>query len=406
MPLNLPRPPTSHQSKSDTVTSSDETEFEAFALAQDPLDMQAATWAARRRNGMSADSEAELTAWLEADPRHAEALADMDATLGDVQQLPEEEVVALKVGLLAEVLAPPRRANHAPEPARTRTQNAPESARPVASGLRPWSLGWGQLFPHAAAAALAFSVVGGTWLGWDHWRQLPSFEQTFATVRGRQLTATLPDAGSTMQLDTATRTQVRFYRDRREVYLADGQAMFAVKPDAERPFHVWAGGLRISVVGTRFSVRHTPSGLGAGQTFVAVEEGRVRVTKANPASVKADPETPFNAPVSTTVELVAGQMVVANDAGHLGPVINVPASEISPWRDGRISFDKTPLAQAIAEFERYGPTGLVVRDPAVAALPVGGSYPLHQWLRFKEALPQVLPVRLVRRGEVMEVVAK
>lgn len=47
-------------------------------------------------------------------------------------------------------------------------------------------------------------------------------------------------------------------------------------------------------------------------------------------------------------------------------------------------------------------TGLVKRALAVAALPVGGSYSLNQWQRFAETLPQVLPVRLVRRGEVTE----
>ena len=106
------------------------------------------------------------------------------------------------------------------------------------------------------------------------------------------------------------------------------------------------------------------------------------------------------------IELTAGQMVIADDTGHLGAVSVAPSGRIAPWRDGRISFDQTPLAQAIAEFERYGRTGLVVRDPAVAALPVGGSYSLRQWQRFAETLPQVLPVRLVRRGEVTEVVAR
>jgi transmembrane sensor len=64
------------------------------------------------------------------------------------------------------------------------------------------------------------------------------------------------------------------------------------------------------------------------------------------------------------------------------------------------------LAQALAEFERYGPTGIVVRDPAVASLPVGGSYGVLQVQRFADSLPQTLPVRLVRRGDVLEVVAR
>jgi transmembrane sensor len=167
------------------------------------------------------------------------------------------------------------------------------------------------------------------------------------------------------------------------------------------------------VVGTRFSVQHTGTGLDAGQTVVAVEEGRVRVERRRSGTSGSDDFQATQDVASSTdmssdqpVELTAGQTVVADAQGHIGPVAALAANGVAPWRDGRLSFDQTPLAQAIAEFDRYGRTGLVVRDPAVAALPVGGSYSLQQWQRFAETLPQVLPVRLVRRGEVTEVVAR
>lgn len=402
--------------------SADEREFEAFAQDQDPLDIAAATWVTRQRSGLSAEGEAELQAWLDADPRHAQAFEDMDATFGEVQQLPDDDVAQLRAGLpdrdVASHAAPPRTASppaQAPKPQRPSTGWV--AALPGLNGLlnllRP-------LVPQAAAAAIAFAMVGGGWMGWNHWQRQPVFEQAFATERGQQLKATLPDVigqavapGSTLQLDTATQTQVRLYRDRREVHLQSGQAMFAVHNDPQRPFHVYAGALRITVVGTRFAVRHTGTGLDPGQTVVAVEEGRVRVEKRrtggdNPHGTETpqDLTASANAPTDPPVELTAGQTVVADARGHIGPVATLAASAIAPWRDGRLSFDQTPLAQAIAEFERYGRTGLLVRDPAVAALPVGGSYSLQQWQRFAQTLPQVLPVRLVRRGEVTEVVAR
>lgn len=403
-------------------SSADEREFEAFAQGQDPLDIAAATWVTRKRSGLSAKGEAELQAWLDADPRHAQAFEDMDATFGEVQQLPDDDVAQFREGLqdrhVASHGAPPRTASplaHAPKPVRPSAGwgAALSGLNGLLGLLRP-------LVPQAAAAAIAFAMVGGGWMGWSHWQRQPVFERAFATERGQQLRASLPDAtgqaaatGSALQLDTATQTQVRLYRDRREVHLQSGQAMFAVHSDPQRPFHVYAGALRITVVGTRFSVRHTGTGLGAGQTVVAVEEGRVRVEQRrggtdDPADtdakkdVTASRDTLADAPV----ELTAGQTVVADAQGHLGPVATLAAHAIAPWRDGRLSFDQTPLAQAIAEFERYGRTGLVVRDPAVAALPVGGSYSLQQWQRFAETLPQVLPVRLVRRGELTEVVAR
>jgi transmembrane sensor len=249
-----------------------------------------------------------------------------------------------------------------------------------------------------AIATFAFTLIGGGLLGWNHWRQLPTFEQAYATARGQRLTINLPDAGqrkgTIVQLDTSSHADARLYRDRREVLLKDGQAMLTVASDASKPFQVRAGALRITVVGTRFSVRHTASGLDAGQTVVSVEEGHVRVERASQASG------------NDLVNLTAGQQVVADAMGRIGPVQRIPVTAIALWRSGRISFEQTPLAQAVAEFERYGHTGLLVRDPAVAALPIGGSYNLQQFQQFVETLPQVLPVKLVPQGNVMEVVAR
>lgn len=395
MPANTPPNISCHVAAA--LSEQDEREFASFADTQDPLDIEAATWVTRQRNGLDAQGEADLQAWLDADPRHAEAFADMDATFGDVQQLPDDDVAALKAGLSE---AESTLATNLPQPPCPRSGRVDASvgerlAVAVLDLVRP-------LLPRAGATAVALGAIFIALGGWAIWYQQPVFVDSYATLRGQQLVATLPDAkasseGSTLHLDTATRAEVRLYRDRREVHLQDGQAMFAVHPDSTRPFHVYAGALRITVLGTRFSVRHTDSGVGAGQTVVAVEEGKVRVARADDGA---------EAVALPSVDLIAGQTVLADSRGEIGAVASLSSGTVAAWRDGRLSFDQTPLAQAIAEFERYGQTGLVVRDPAVAAMPVGGSYSLKQWQRFAETLPQVLPVQLVRRGEVTEVVAR
>lgn len=371
------RPP---QHRAAVDEDADARAFEAFAQQQDPLDVAAATWAARRRNGLDAQSNAELQEWLAADPRHADALADMDETFGEVGELPHGEVASLRTALPARPApAPPRRA--------------------VRDGT-PWWTGWPRMVPQTTIALVLALALGAGWLGWDRWQRQPTFVQAFATERGQQRSVTLPDAaggGSTLQLDTATRLEARLYRGHREVRLADGQAMFSVHADPARPFHVLAGQLRITVVGTRFSVRHTASGIDAGKTVVSVEEGHVRVSPNAPDGAGDAP---------APVELSAGLMVVAGQDGRIGPATPVATAAIAPWRSGRISFEHTPLRDALAEFERYGRTGLVVRDPAVAALPVGGSYNLRQFQHFARALPEILPVRLVPAGELTEIVAR
>lgn len=346
---------------------------------EDALEFEAATWAVRRNAGLDAEGRARLQAWLAADPRHAAALDALTATLQGVQQMPAQAAGRLRAGL-------PQRS--APRP---RVPSRPARWLPR---LRPF-------LPHAAAAMVALAVAGAGWFGW--WLQ-PTFDQAYATARGQQIRVTLPDAeagGSTLQLDTSTQLQARLYRDRREVRLGAGQAMFAVHSDPARPFQVLAGALRVTVVGTRFSIRHTDSGVDAGRTVVAVEEGLVRVQRM------ADADHAQHAPAAE-VTLGAGQVLAigGKDDPYAGTVSNIAPQAVAPWRSGRISFNQTPLAQALAEFERYGNTGLVVHDPAVAAMTVGGSYGQRQHQRFAEFLPQLLPVRLVQRDGVTEIVAR
>ena len=345
----------------------------------DELELAAATWAVRCRGELDADSRAALNAWLAADPRHAPALEALSATLQGVQRMPAHEAARLRAGL----------------PRRLTTSASAHAAKPSV-----WLSCWRPFVPHAAAAAMVLFIGSAGWFGW--WVQ-PTFDQAYASQRGQQLAITLPDdqtAGSTVQLDSATQLQARLFRDRREVQLHDGQAMFTVHSDKMRPFQVLAGGLRITVTGTRFSVRHTAAGMDAGRTIVAVEEGRVRVEHAGGAA--------SGTPVA--VELTAGQVLASADsadaAAGLGTVSRIDPAAVAQWRSGRISFNQTTLDQALAEFERYGPTGLVVHDPVVAAMPVGGSYGLRQSRQFAEFLPQLLPVRLVQRNGVTEIVAR
>ena len=143
------------------------------------------------------------------------------------------------------------------------------------------------------------------------------------------------------------------------------------------------------MVGTRFAVRYTPGVPCEEGVRVAVEEGRVRVARAD----------------GSGVELAAGQQVASDALGRLGPVAAVPASGIAPWRESRVSFDDTPLAQALAEFSRYGPTRLRVHDPQVAALRLTGTFDPRSLDNFRRVLPRVLPVRLREQGGETEIVA-
>ena len=317
------------------------------------LELAAASWQVRRQDGLSASEEAQFQAWLAAGSEHRQAYSRMDGVWSGLGELHPTAVAQL--------------ARAMPEP-KKRAFRLP-----------------------LVTAALAISAVCSGWFGWNYYQQQPVFHQSFASARGEQLDVHLPD-GSVMKLDTATRVEVTLYRQRREVRLPEGQVNFYVRADKARPFNVLTDSLRVTVVGTHFAVRNTHAGLGG--EAVTVEEGRVRVAPLHVAAGSAG-----------AVELTAGESVQANRAGALGTVDTRLAQGALLWREGRINFDNTPLAQAVAEFERYGDTRLLIKDAEVAAMRVNGSFDTRLAADFGSALPQVLPVRLRKHGGVTEIVA-
>lgn len=359
--------------------------------AQEP-DSQALDWFVRRGRGLDAAEQADFQAWLAAHPAHGASLARWEDDWSELDALPAAGILALKRDLAAQQAeasgsdaAGPHAAGHRPG----RLGRRHDTAKPRRRAFGGWLAG-------AALAAAALAAVGLGWLAWGQ-GQRPLYTHSYATARGEQRDVDLPD-GSKLRLDTASRVEVAYFRGRRQVRLPEGQAFFEVAADAQRPFDVLAGPARVTVVGTRFSVRYTPGMPGGDGVRVAVEQGRVRVAPAGRWQMLA---ALFGA--GGAVELSAGQQVAGNAAGEPGRISAVPAAGVAPWRDSRVSFDDTPLAQAIAEFERYGPTGLAVRDPATAALRLTGTFNPHRIDNFVRILPQVLPVRLSERGGVTEI---
>ena len=334
--------------------------------SQSAVDQQALDWFARRERSLNSEEAAQFEAWLALGPAHRAAYARWHGDWQRLDTLPAAGIEQLRRQLAADQAA---------------------ASAPVSAARRGWLAALG---PQAALATLALCASGGGYLAWQHWQQQPVYTASFASERGQQQAVTLPD-GSMLRLDTATRIAVTLYRQRREVRLLEGQAVFQVHGDAARPFDVLAGAVRITVVGTRFSVRHTPGTGSVDDVRVEVEEGRVRVARASTAG-----GAPF-------VTLGAGQRIAADRAGRLGEVQRVTQNGIAPWREGRVNFDDTPLAEVLAEFARYRYTGLVVRDARVAQLRVSGSFDPLRLDNFLRVLPRVLPVQLRREGDITEI---
>ena len=155
----------------------------------------------------------------------------------------------------------------------------------------------------------------------------------------------------------------------------------------------------------------------AGQGVVPSRDGRGRGDRLQAPSASAralrpvgDPRVPHlaghaAAGVEPAVILTAGQQLASDAAGALSAVLPVPAGGIAPWREHRVRFDNQRLDHALAELARYGDPQLLVRDPAVAALPITGVFDPRDMATFRRLLSASLPVRLqAARGGAAEVV--
>ena len=344
------------------------------------LRQQVLDWCVRRqREDWNAGDEQAFQQWLEADASHRSAYLQWAQHSAAIDAIPADTLAQLRRNL-----AHDKAQLAAPQPPALRPATAVTALR------RRWVL------PSLGMAAALLMTSGTGLLAWQHWQAQPLFTQAYASERGQQLAVQLPD-GSQLRLDTATRLEVAYYRDRREVVLHEGQAVFSVQANPERPFHVLSGPVGITVVGTRFSVRYTPGLAGSDGVRVAVEEGQVRVVRRDGAP------GPALAQIAEAQTLAAGQQITADAQGSLAPVQQVAAEGIAAWREHRISFVNTPLAQALAEFERYGKTGLSISDPAVAALRLSGTFDPSDTQTLRKVLPHALPVRLQQGAGGLEI---
>lgn len=352
----------------------DALELAGYQPSTSLVDQQATAWFLAWRDGLSKARHEEWQAWLHASPEHAHAWHRCESIWHDLESVPRT------------VWARSRPASETTSKSGTPSHAVP----PLDLGRRAWMVTVSRWLPQAGMATAAGALVSGALVGWDKWLNQATFQQSYATKRGQLLTVDLPD-GSRLQLDTSSQVSVTLYRQRREVHLVDGQALFHVAANAEQPFDVLAGPLRITVLGTRFSVRHLPR-IGDGGVQVNVEEGRVRVAHIDASHVDG-------AGRHSVAVLMAGQALVANANGYWSEIEQVNSAGIAPWREGRVAFNNTPLSSALAEFERYSETGLRINDPSVANLQINGSFDVHKVNNFAHALTRVLPLKLRNNPE-------
>jgi transmembrane sensor len=225
-------------------------------------------------------------------------------------------------------------------------------------------------------AGLAASVIVAAGLGW--WLTLSRPEQ-FQTKLGEQRSVLLAD-GSRATLNTASKIEVRLRADHRVVRLLQGEVLFEVAHDAQRPFDVQVDNLVVRAVGTLFDIDRR-----ATHTAVTVVDGRV-------AMIGADRRT-RDLPV-----LAAGDRVVVDSAGQGTLEHGVNLSEATSWTQRQLVFHHRPLAEVADEFNRYNLGRIEIRGASLGRQEVTGTFRSNDVASFVEVLEGIPGVQVTGDG--------
>jgi transmembrane sensor len=212
----------------------------------------------------------------------------------------------------------------------------------------------------AAASVIAFALL----ILWYRATLVP--DTRFQTAIGEHATVSLPD-GSSLELNSNSLALVDYSAAARIIRLERGEAYFEVKHDTARPFWVVAGRSWVRAVGTAFNVYVRPS-----DVQVTVSEGTVKV-----ATVRGSGEGPSDRALQAIPASVvtAGEQVRVRGAdAHLRLLAPAELTRSVAWRSGTLNFEHQSLDQVVEELSRYTTVKVVIDDPSLRELPVGGTF--------------------------------
>ena len=314
---------------------------------------EAAEWNVRLDRGELSDRErAQFHAWL-AVPRNAREFDNQRALLASVQDLPPE----LKADI--ELHAFPA------EPTRIR--------RLLAHPLRLSGI---------AAVAVFVTVLAG-------WPALlrPAVEfltHSYATATGEVRNITLPD-GSVVYLNTQTRLRWIGTPHDRRVWLQSGEAFFDVAQDPRQPFRIALDRSEIRVLGTRFDV-YRKSG---GTVVVTVLSGTVAVE----GGLRANGRPMWQ------VQLQANDQIEYTPTGVLPQVHSIVARKAVKWREGFLETEGEPLSTVVGELGRYTTHRILIADPRLSAVHIGGLFSVRDVPYALSRLEKVGPITVTRTDD-------
>jgi transmembrane sensor len=317
------------------------------------ISKQASTWFARIKSKDIGRSESAAWAqWMDSDVQNQKAFEQAELAweiAAELEHRPKIDVYLKDIDALLE-------------------RKTPARARPA---MPAWPRAW------TVAMASAATLIVGSGALW-YWQSRVAVTE-YNTAVGEQRVVSLADH-SVVTLNTATRLRVLYSRRSRRVELLAGEALFEVTKDSRRPFEVQALLGVTTAVGTKFDIQIQQS-----DVAVLVLEGAVAVEAGS-----ATGHGPRAA-------VAAGQALTYTASGTLSAIRSTDGNRVLAWQKQRIIFNDTSLADALAEYNRYITTPIVLGDSELGSRRINGVFRIGEEDAFLHALEQALPVKATRR---------
>ena len=192
-----------------------------------------------------------------------------------------------------------------------------------------------------------------------------------STMKGQRLAITLED-GTRIHLNTATGISWRIDDNSRSVWLDEGEIRVEVKPLAGLPLRLIVAGTDIRLEAGIFNIRRQPESVG-----LLVLSGRAKLGGGRIVGAGA-------------LAQVIGKSVSVH------PAETIAIARAQSWRNGQLVFEGESLDFVVAEFNRYLDPKIVIADPSLSRIRLGGRFTTTDPADLLTALQASFGIRSVR----------
>lgn len=228
----------------------------------------------------------------------------------------------------------------------------------------------------AGAGALVIAAGSGAWV-------LTQSRAEASTRVGERRSLTLSD-GVRLELNTSTRIAWKTGRNGSQIWLERGE-LGVVVPTNVKPCTVTAAGRAILMTGGDVNVR-----LRASALEVTVVKGNCIIEAASEAQ-KVGP----------------GQGALASGAEtRVRPISERDLDFTTAWRDDAVVFNGQTLGVAVEEYNRYLARPIVIVDPELAGLRIGGRFSTRDPEVFLENLQSSFSVHVTVASDGSRLLSK